>query len=318
MRWLPDPSESSVRRAVMAAVPELARSRIEVASDISISNPEWASATAVVDGSFVVKFAWSEPAARRVRREASILGTLARVCPELRVPRLMGTTDNPVAFVTRLVAGEPLAFHDVQGLDEGERAAVATQLASFLATLHDTRLLHVVRERVPVLETPQPQGTTQAIRQRLPRFLDQRRVELVLSWCDWVDEILRTPSPELVLVHGDLHGFNQVWDPGTWTLRLVADFEVAGPSDPEYDLRYFPALEPTLGLLDAMREHYKRLTDRALDMKRVLAWHIRTALGDALWRSEANVALPGGSTPASYVDDIGLKLALIADLGTSW
>jgi aminoglycoside phosphotransferase (APT) family kinase protein len=312
MRWLPDPSESSVRRAVRAAVPQLARSRIEVASDLSSSNPDWASATAVVDDSFVVKFAWSEPAARRVQREASILGTLARVCPDLRVPRLMGTTDDPVAFVTRLVAGGPLGSDDVQGLDERERAAVAAQLASFLATLHDTRLLHAVRECVPGLDTPQPQGTTPAIRQRLPRFLDRRRAELVLSWCDSVDEILGMPSSEPVLVHGDLHGFNQVWNRTTWTLRLVADFEVAGPSDPEYDLRYFPALESTLGLLDGMRAHYLQLTDRAIDMKRVMAWHIRTALGDALWRSEAKVALPGGSTPATYVDDIELKLALVA------
>jgi len=312
MRWLPDPSESSVRRVVTAAVPQLARSRIEVASDLSTSNPDWASATAVVDDSFVVKFAWSERAARRVQREASILGTLARVCPDLRVPRLIGTTDDPAAFVTRLVAGGPLASDDVEEFDERERAAVAAQLASFLATLHDARLLHAVRDGVPGLDTPQPQGTTPAIRQRLPRFLDRRRAELVLSWCDAVDEILGMPCSEPVLVHGDLHGFNQVWDRTTWTLRLVADFEVAGPSDPEYDLRYFPALESTLGLLDAMRAHYLRLTDRALDMKRVMAWHIRTALGDALWRSEAKVALPGGGTPATYVDNIELKLALVA------
>jgi hypothetical protein len=43
-------------------------------------------------------------------------------------------------------------------------------------------------------------------------------------------------------------------------------------------------------------------------MDRVMAWHILTALGDALWRSEAGIPLPGGSTPATYVDDIASKL----------
>jgi hypothetical protein len=48
-----------------------------------------------------------------------------------------------------------------------------------------------------------------------------------------------------------------------------------------------------------------------LDLRRVMAWHVRTALGDALWRSEAGVPLPAGSTPASYVDDIQRKLPAV-------
>jgi aminoglycoside phosphotransferase (APT) family kinase protein len=296
---------------VTAAVPELAHAPIAVASGISTSNPEWSSATAIVDDRFVVKFAWSKPAAKRVHREAGVLKTLAQFCPDLPIPRLAGATHDPVAFVTHLVPGVPLASDEVRRLDARVHATVAEQIASFLATLHGTRL-PALRERVPGLVAPQPQGTTAAISQRLPRFLDERRAALVVGWCEWVDEILRTPPPEPVLVHGDLHGFNQVWNPTTWELKLVADFEVAGPSDPEYDLRYFPPLEPTLGLLEATRAHYSSLTDRAIDMARVMAWHIRTALGDALWRSEAGVALPGGNTPASYVDDIQLKLRLSA------
>lgn len=115
-----------------------------------------------------------------------------------------------------------------------------------------------------------------------------------------------------MFAHGDLHGFNQVWERNTWTLRLIADFEVAGPADPEYDLRYFPSQEPTLALVDAIQERYTALSGRSIDMNRVMAWHIRTALGDALWRSEAGGALPGGGTPALYVDDIERKLDQLA------
>jgi hypothetical protein len=41
MRWLPDPSEASVRRAVAAAAPCLANARIELPPDVDTSNPEW-------------------------------------------------------------------------------------------------------------------------------------------------------------------------------------------------------------------------------------------------------------------------------------
>jgi hypothetical protein len=87
---------------------------------------------------------------------------------------------------------------------------------------------------------------------------------------------------------------------------------VSGPADPEYDLRYFPPLEPTLGLVREICERYTELTGFSMDARRVMAWHIRTALGDALWRSEAGVPLPAACTPASYVDDIGRKLEELA------
>jgi thiamine kinase-like enzyme len=134
-----------------------------------------------------------------------------------------------------------------------------------------------------------------------------------------VDDILGAPAAGVVLVHGDLHGFNQVWDRAAWTLRLVADFEVAGPGDAEFDLRYVPPLEPTFAFTTAVAVEYERRTGRALDLNRVMAWHIRTALGDALWRSEAGVALPGDSTPASYVDDIERKLVTVRrETGVRW
>src|SRR5207237_9205440 len=104
--------------------------------------------------------------------------------------------------------------------------------------------------------------------ERLPRFLDRRRADLVLGWCDWVDEILRVPAPQPVLAHGDLHGFNQVWRRSSWTLLLVADFEVAGPADPEYDFRYFPSQDPTRGFVTAIRHRYMSLTGRTVDMDR--------------------------------------------------
>jgi len=61
---------------------------------------------------------------------------------------------------------------------------------------------------------------------------DQRRT--VLRWCDWADAVLASPG-QAVLVHGDFHGDNQVWDRDE--LRLVVDFATAGAAEPEYELR---------------------------------------------------------------------------------
>lgn len=40
-----------------------------------------------------------------------------------------------------------------------------------------------------------------------------------------------------------------------------------------------------------------------------MAWHVLTALGDALWRTEAGVDLPGGGTATTYVDALKVLLA---------
>lgn len=302
MDWLADASVASLREAVTSAVPALADGTIELIGDFTVSNPEWSSGTVIVDRAFIAKVAWSEPAAIRVLREARVLAALADVAPDLPIPRVVGVSSSPVAFVTSLVEGDPFGHHE-----RPPWTLVASELASFLARLHQPELLGRVKSEVPGLLTPSPQGTTDAIRSRLPSFLDKHRADFARSWCDWVDEILASPSPHQVLAHGDLHGYNQIWDRNKWTLRLVADFEVSGPSDAEYDLRYFPPWAPTLGFVFAVSERYAALASRSLDLRRVMAWHVRTALGDALWRSEAGIPLPGGGTPASYVDDLRRK-----------
>jgi len=119
-----------------------------------------------------------------------------------------------------------------------------------------------------------------------------------------------SPATLSVLVHADLHGDNQVWAGDR--LRLVVDFETISAAEPEYDLRALPATGPGVELLTATVRHYQRLTGRRLAVGRVMAWHVRTALGDALWRSEAGLPLPDHRTPAAWIDDLCTRFA---DLG---
>ena len=53
-------------------------------------------------------------------------------------------------------------------------------------------------------------------------------------------------------------------------------------------------------------------TGRAVEPAPVLAWHIRTVFGDALWGSEAGVPLPGGGTVDEWVEEMQARIAALA------
>jgi aminoglycoside phosphotransferase (APT) family kinase protein len=132
----------------------------------------------------------------------------------------------------------------------------------------------------------------------------------VVRWCDWADRILAEPRPP-VLIHADLHGDNQIWRDGQ--LRAVLDFTNTGAGEPEFDLRTFPGpgLGPDLELLSVVIRHYERLSGRRLSLDRIMAWHVRQALGDVLWRSEAGLPLPDHRTPAGWVTDLEARFRAV-------
>jgi aminoglycoside phosphotransferase (APT) family kinase protein len=272
------------------------------------SNRRYWSSSAVVGGRFVVKFAWSEVRAVSLWREGVILRRLAADCPSLPVPEPVVLHRAPALLATRLVAGVPLQWEWARSLSGAGTAGVAGQLGDFLAQLHGLDAGPILAG-LPVVE-PTPQADTGALRGRFPPLVDGRRAASVLRWCGWVDGVLseRSPFPD-VLLHGDLHGHNQVWDAATPTLLAVVDFEECGTGDPHYDLRYLPGYAPHLDLTRAVIEAYEQHSGRRLAIERVLAWHVLTALGDALWRTEAGIALPGGGTAITYVDELSSRFA---------
>jgi hypothetical protein len=89
----------------------------------------------------------------------------------------------------------------------------------------------------------------------------------------------------------------------------VVDFETIGAAEPEYDLRTFPGpgMGPGVQLLTATMRHYERLSGRTLSLERVMAWHVRTALGDVVWRTEAGIPLADHRTPPAWIDDLAAR-----------
>jgi aminoglycoside phosphotransferase (APT) family kinase protein len=183
--------------------------------------------------------------------------------------------------------------------------------------LHAPRILALARERLgDPLRLPEPrlQATTDELRLHFTPMIKARERARVRRWCDWVDEQLAAPA-EAVFAQSDFHPDNQLWDARDLRLLLVVDFETSGVAEPEYDFRVIPSFAPGVDLLSSTVDEYVALTGRRLSLDRIIALHVRTTLGDALWRSEAGLPpllpRPGGGTPDAYVDELAKRFALL-------
>lgn len=316
--WLSEYSESSLRAALRSAGGGLDELPLELTGTNDLGRPTWATGTARIDGRYLAKFAFSEPTAVRLWHEARVL-RLLREEVTLDVPEVVAAGPAPACLATRMItAGVPLSHELVAAAAPERTEAIGAQLAGFLARLHAPEVLILITARLAApLRAPEPglRATTDELRLRLTPMLAADHAALVHRWCDWVDAELANPA-EHAFVHGDFHAYNQLWDPDAPRLLLVADFETSGAAEPEYDFRAIPSFGPGVDLLRSTMRHYTSLTRRALRLERIMALHVRTTLGDALWRSEAGLPLllprPGGGTPDDYVDELAARLALLS------
>ena len=307
MKWLAECSVAALREALGAVAPELGGYPVAVPGPAGKEDPLWHSGCVPAGDRFFVKFAWSRPAALRLAREIGVLAALAREPQVPFLPEVVASSADPLLMITRRVPGTSL--FEVAGSIDPDHAA--RQLVRFLAALHHRAPRRRAEAAVGTLTGAQlPPATTRTLRERLGTWVrpDQRRT--VIRWCDWADAVLGSPGPA-VLVHGDLHGDNQVWDRDE--LRLVADFENVGAAEPEYELRGFPGpgMGPGLELLTAIMRHYQQATGRQLSADRLMAWHLRQALYDTLWHSEAGIPLNDHRTPPEWVDDLAARFSAL-------
>jgi aminoglycoside phosphotransferase (APT) family kinase protein len=304
VRWLADGSPATLGQALRVVAPELSRYPIVMPKLVGRDAPLWHASSAVLGEQFVAKFAWSRPAALRIAHEIGVLTALAREPEVPFLPEVVVSSTDPLLLVTRRVAGAAL-FEVVNSID---RDRAGSQLAQFLAALHRPATCARVEAAVGRLpeahQGPQHPTSTRVLRDRFGTWVRPQQQSTVRRWCDWADAALAVPRPT-VLVHADLHGDNQVWNHDE--LRLVVDFETASAAESEYDLRGFPGTGPGVELLTATMRHYQRITGHRLAVDRVMAWHLRTALGDALWRSEAGIALPDHRTPTAWIHDLSTR-----------
>jgi aminoglycoside phosphotransferase (APT) family kinase protein len=303
-----DGSVGALRGALGVVVPGLADERIVLGPQIP-GNPRayWRGAARVGEG-HVAKFAWSAEAAARLEHELTVMPLLRELAPSVPLPEIVASSRDPLLLVTRSVPGVPCAGPP---LDRGATDTIPVQLAEALAALHAPAVRDGLTASPDItLGDPEPQSRTQDLRQRVAgAIVTGERARRVRTWCDWIDDLQGGPAPDPVVVHGDLHGHNLVISEDGERLRLVADLEEVALGDPHYDLRYLVSIRSDLAWFAACCTAYERASGRRLDVERILAWHVLTALGDAMWRTELGVPLPGGMTPDGSVDDITWRMA---------
>jgi aminoglycoside phosphotransferase (APT) family kinase protein len=307
VKWLAECSAKALGEALRVVAPELSGYPVTVPGPAGKQDPQWHSGSVPVGERFFVKFAWSRPAALQLAHEIAVLAALAREPVVPFLPEVVVASTDPLLLITRRVPGASL--FDVVGSIDRDRAA--RQLVRFLDALHHPATRQRVEAAVGPLTGPVlPPATTATLRDRFGRWGRPDQREAVVRWCDWADAILALPGPD-VLVHGDLHGDNQVWNHDE--LRLVLDFATAGAAEPEYELRSYPGpgMGPGLELLTAVMRHYQQATGRQLSADRVMAWHLRQALYDALWHSEAGIPLNDHRTPPQWVEDLAARFSAL-------
>ena len=290
MKWLAECSVAALREALRAVAPELSGYPVTVPGPAGKEDPLWHSGCVPVGDRFFVKFAWSRPAALRLAREIGVLTALAREPKVPFLPEVVASSADPLLMITRRVPGTSL-FEVADSINPDH---AARQLVRFLAALHNPVARQRAEAAVGTLTSARlPPATTRTLRERLGR--GSGRISAGPSSAGATGPTpcstrLARPCSCTVTCTD-----NQVWDRDE--LRLVVDFENLGAAEPEYELRAFPGpdMGPGLELLTAIMHHYQQVTGRQLSPARVMAWHLRQALGDVLWRSEAG--LPDGGSP---------------------
>ena len=118
MKWLAECSAEALGKALRVVAPELSGGPVTIpVPDPAVKgDPLWWSSSAVVGERFIVKFAWSRPAALRLAHEIGVLTALSREPRVPFLPEVVASSTDPVLLITRLVPGVSL-FEIISSID---------------------------------------------------------------------------------------------------------------------------------------------------------------------------------------------------------
>ena len=245
------------RAAILHADPDLA------ASSFRILAVSWDSTAVEADGRLIFKFPRHEAAARRLRKEAALLG-LVRPAVSLPVPDLVLREGPPLFSRHAKIPGQHLLPADYEQLPEEARRRLAEDLAGFHAALHR---LDPGRMEAAGAGPVAAWGPADAIGAKaLPALPPELRpeAERVLAAYGGLP-----PEPHGA-VYGffDGHGWNMAFDHGRQRLNGIYDFADSGIGPLHQEFVYSGLVSPDLTARLAMA--YEALTGLGLDHRRIV------------------------------------------------
>src|SRR5579859_3090840 len=96
VKWLAECSVAALREALAAVAPELSGYPLTVPGPLGKQDPLYHSGSEPLGDRFIVKFAWSRPAALRLAREIAVLTALGREPKVPFLPEVVVASTDPV------------------------------------------------------------------------------------------------------------------------------------------------------------------------------------------------------------------------------
>lgn len=209
-------------------------------------------------------------------RELAVLGLVdGRL--GVPTPRIERTDSDELVMAYRTITGAALDLDLVLGQTPTERAPLTRSWATVLATMHDLAPDVVGAVAIPPIDLTQQTDEVRSAAWPADPGVRARLTEVLAAWEDCV---LAQPSDGGLLLHGDFHPGNMVFDSATGPISGLWDFTCVERGDPAGDFRYL--VGDSVDLAAEIAEHYTALTGRPVDLHAARLAGVVETLSDAV------------------------------------
>ena len=189
--------------------------------------------------------------------EHFVLETL-RKTPELLVPILKYSHEDPAYTVSTKLDGNVLENQVIQLLSQEEQEKIGSQIGAFAAAFHQIFLASDIR---PFLAEKSPQARyAEYLCSTLGSARDNTENDILATWI--LEEWPKFDHSDSTVIHDDLHAHNMLFDTA-YIQTGVLDFGDVNLGNPEQDLRYTYWMGDSV--MNAAISAYEALSGRSLN-----------------------------------------------------
>jgi len=219
----------------------------------------WDHIVVILDEATVVRFPLDEEYTNLLALEVDVLDHLAGLT-EAPIPRYTFVAPDRSFAGYPIVPGRTLTADALAGLPPADVEELASQLASFLSTLHTATVAGTVLQRVPASYLGEDQRLLRAaIDQHLRQALTAAELAEVDAIVADVDALLGADLPS-TYTHNDIYSRHLLWDDVPGRLGVI-DFSDMCLGDPAVD--FAELYEYGLGFVRTVYERYTGPKDPA-------------------------------------------------------
>lgn len=228
-------------------------------------------------------FAMSEDGHRRLTMERRVLKLLKARC-SFAAPRILYESSDGLFDVRATVPGLVKPWEMFDRLRQNPRLAAETgkAIAQILVEQHTQITVQEVSGWLP--QRPEWPLTGEKILQQVPQVVDDPilicQIEKLLNWY----ESVQVGTRERVLTHTDVGLHNLAFDPRTFAVVGIFDYDGATWADRHHDFRYLPFAKHCSTLLDAALAFYEPTVSIALSKQRIYLYNAVCAFSYLAYR----------------------------------